>query len=609
MGAWNLCSTPLAAARALSYRGTDMRTQGAGNPPPSSFDSVILAAVVAECQDLVGARVQRVIPAGPAGLAIVLRSRRGTRTLLVSAHPRWHRVHLARGVPHAGASSFVQMVRSRLEGAALRAVTAPPFERLITCAFETLEGPHDLVAELVGRTANLVLCSGGLVAGALRTGGGGARGPSLQRPYSPPQQTRPDPLGVTQRDLTAALAGEQDPAHGTAPTRADAEHGGERPAWRLLLDTVAGIGPALAWETCLRAGLHPERPFDPSDAPGVIRALRDLGQAVLLQQFSAVLYRNPDGLPVAYAAFPMRAYAALRPEPSSISAAVEAVTGRLAAYAHLEALRKGMASAVAQALKRVARAQEAVALDLRDAQGAAAIRQFGELILAYLPQIAPESVALDVPGFDGQMVRIPLDPARSGVENAQAYFKRYTKLASALRRLPARKADLEAERAFLMNVSNAVAQAETEDDLRAVEQDLAAAGRRQPKGGAARPRPASIGRTFELPGGYQARAGRSAGENDHLTFEVAGPGDLWLHARGMPGAHIIVTGGREPPEPVVAAAAGIAAYYSAGRSAGAVPVDVTRRRFVRRLRGGRPGQVQYTGERTLLVRPALPAPR
>lgn len=583
-----------------------MRNRGAGNPPPSSFDSVILAAVVAECQDLVGARVQRVIPAGPASLAIVLRSRRGIRTLLFSAHPMWHRVHLVRRPPHDGASPFVQMVRSRLEGATMRAVTAPPFERLVTCAFETLEGPHDLVAELVGRTANLVLCSGGLVAGALRTGGGGRRGASLQRVYSPPQRTRPDPLGVTEQDLTAALAREHDPAAGTAQARAGAEHRGERPVWRLLLDTVAGIGPALAWETCLRAGIYPERPFNPSDAPAMISALRDLGQAVLQQRFSPVLYRDPEGLPVAYAAFPMRAYAALRPEPSSISAAVEAVTGRLAAAAHLEALRKSMASAVAQALRRVARAQEAVAVDLRDAQSAEQARQFGELILAYLPQVTPESVALEVPGFDGQMVRIPLDPTRSGVENAQAYFKRHARLASALRRLPARKAELEAERAFLEGISNAIALAETEDDLRALEQDMPAAGRR-PGPSAARPRSASIGRTFELPGGYRARAGRSAVENDYLTFEVAGPDDLWLHARGMPGAHVIVTGGREAPEPVVAAAAGIAAYYSAGRGAGAVPVDVTRRRLVRRLRGGRPGQVQYSGERTLLVRPGLPS--
>jgi predicted ribosome quality control (RQC) complex YloA/Tae2 family protein len=72
---------------------------------------------------------------------------------------------------------------------------------------------------------------------------------------------------------------------------------------------------------------------------------------------------------------------------------------------------------------------------------------------------------------------------------------------------------------------------------------------------------------------------------------------------------VIVTGGsRTPPDAAIAAAAAIAAYYSAGRHAGKVAVDITRRKHVRKVRGGRPGQVTYTNERTLTVTPAVPVP-
>ncbi|MGH2405665.1 MAG: NFACT family protein, partial [bacterium] len=242
------------------------------------------------------------------------------------------------------------------------------------------------------------------------------------------------------------------------------------------------------------------------------------------------------------------------------------------------------------------------------AEDAGRLREHGELILAYLNRIGSGAQTVEVPGFDGSPITIPLDPSRSAVQNAQAYFRRYGRAAAARRRLPQRQAELESERAFLETVATAIAQADGADDLWEAEQDLIAAGLRRRRDRTIRPGAVSAGRTFELAGGDRVRVGRSAQENDHLTFEVARPDDLWLHARGMPGAHVILSGAsRAPAEAAIEAAAQIAAHYSAGRDAGKVPVDVTHRRFVRRVRGGRPGQVLYTNERTVTVAPGLPA--
>ncbi|MDR7483823.1 MAG: NFACT family protein [Armatimonadota bacterium] len=557
--------------------------------PPASFDSVILAAVAAECQDLAGARVQRIVQVGPETLALVLRRSGPPRTLLISAHPQWCRMHLTTEAAPTGPGPFAQMLRSRLEGAALRAIEAAPFERLATCTFDALEGPQDLIAELMGRQANLILTSGGVIVGVLKPAGPGRTRDLLpQRPYARPPQPKPDPRTVLVDHLLAA-----------APA--------DRPAWRILLQAVAGIGPAMAHEACLRAGVDPAASLDRAAATRVVEVLRAIAEDVLARRFSPRLYQDPDGRPVAYAAFPMHAYAGCREHPASMSTAVEAVTALAEAAWRLDSARRALAAAVAQALGRVRRALEAVEADLREAEAAEHLRQYGELLLAYLPQVAPGATSVDVPGFDGRPTRIPLDPARSGVENAQAYFKRYARAAATRRRLPTRRAALEGERAFLEGLATAIAQAETEDDLWEVEQDLIAAGLWQRTRAGARAHPVSVGRVFAIDG-YRVQVGRSARENDHLTFEVAKPDDLWLHARGMPGAHVILTGGgREPPDAVVEAAARIAAHYSAGRASGKVPVDVTRRRHVRRLRGGRPGQVTYTNERTLVVAPGLPA--
>jgi predicted ribosome quality control (RQC) complex YloA/Tae2 family protein len=104
--------------------------------------------------------------------------------------------------------------------------------------------------------------------------------------------------------------------------------------------------------------------------------------------------------------------------------------------------------------------------------------------------------------------------------------------------------------------------------------------------------------------GMEILVGRSAAQNDLVTFALAAGDDIWLHAREIPGAHVIIKSGGRPPAPAtLRQAAELAATYSQGRGATAVPVDYTQVRHVRRIKGGKRGLVHYSGETTLNVRP------
>jgi predicted ribosome quality control (RQC) complex YloA/Tae2 family protein len=106
-------------------------------------------------------------------------------------------------------------------------------------------------------------------------------------------------------------------------------------------------------------------------------------------------------------------------------------------------------------------------------------------------------------------------------------------------------------------------------------------------------------------GSHVVWVGRNARQNDAVTFDKGAPTDLWLHARGIPGAHVIIkSGAGEVPEDVIRRAAEIAAYYSGARSETRVLVDVTRRKYVRKIKGGKPGMVTYRNESPVEVRPA-----
>ncbi|HYI16891.1 MAG TPA: NFACT RNA binding domain-containing protein, partial [Thermomicrobiales bacterium] len=134
--------------------------------------------------------------------------------------------------------------------------------------------------------------------------------------------------------------------------------------------------------------------------------------------------------------------------------------------------------------------------------------------------------------------------------------------------------------------------------------DTARGGARASRPKGARPsKQARRPRTYRTIHGDTLYIGRTGQQNDEVTFTIANPDDLWLHVRNMPGAHVILRANDRLSEDTIERAASLAAWYSDGRNNTAVPVDVTERRHVRKIKGAGPGMVTYRNERTLNVRP------
>lgn len=114
---------------------------------------------------------------------------------------------------------------------------------------------------------------------------------------------------------------------------------------------------------------------------------------------------------------------------------------------------------------------------------------------------------------------------------------------------------------------------------------------------------------YGLPGGFEALAGKTDADNDLLSLTVAKANDLWFHLHGQPGSHVILRhpDGTPPGADAIKAAAAIAAWHSKARNAGTVSVCYTEARHVGKPRGAKPGSVTITREKSVKVRPALPA--
>ncbi|HEX2076579.1 MAG TPA: NFACT RNA binding domain-containing protein, partial [Longimicrobium sp.] len=228
-------------------------------------------------------------------------------------------------------------------------------------------------------------------------------------------------------------------------------------------------------------------------------------------------------------------------------------------------------------------------------------RAHADLLLAHLDWAQPGDAFVVLPDFDGGEVEVALDPRLRPHENAERLYDQARRLARAEARLPGllEAAAQEAER-----WSGAVAALERGE----VPEWLEAALRRpdtRERRAAPQPGERLPYRLYRTSGGLEVRVGRSSKDNDRLTFGHAAHADVWLHARSVPGSHVVLrwTDEGAPPARDLEEAAVLAAYHSKARTSGTVAVDWTRRKYVRKPRGAPPGRVTISHARTIFVEP------
>ena len=200
-------------------------------------------------------------------------------------------------------------------------------------------------------------------------------------------------------------------------------------------------------------------------------------------------------------------------------------------------------------------------------------------------------------------IAVPLDEKLSPAQNAQRYYKLYQKARSA-RTLAAEQIEKTGEElSYLEGQMDNLGKCEAEPELFELRVELEQTGyvnanrnRRQIK-----QLPPSQPMKFTSPAGHAILVGKNNLQNDKLTF-TAEPDEIWLHAKDMPGSHVIIAGDA-PDEATILMAARLAAKYSRGGTGSNIPVDYTQRKYVKKPSGAKPGFVIYTHQKTLYVNP------
>ncbi len=294
---------------------------------------------------------------------------------------------------------------------------------------------------------------------------------------------------------------------------------------------------------------------------------------------------------------------------AAVSTAIWAAYQKERAQRRAQQAQQQIRRRLSQTLKNARRRLAAMQTELDEAAHAEEYKRKGHALWANIGQLSGRPAQVELADlFDsegGSTLRIDLDVNRSLAENAASYLKAAQKYERRQQVLPQRLAALRRQCDQYEHWIGAV-EAGTWEANDALQNWLESKVTRADK--AARKKPQAHPRRYRTSTGWSVWAGRNNKENDVLTHKMAAQNDLWFHARGYAGSHVVLRseGRKEAPnKQTIAEAAAVAAYWSKGKTAKKVSVAYTLVKHVTKPRGGAPGQALLRREKTIIVEPAL----
>ena len=235
----------------------------------------------------------------------------------------------------------------------------------------------------------------------------------------------------------------------------------------------------------------------------------------------------------------------------------------------------------------------------------------GNLLLANISRIPKGTTSVDLPNIFSnadEIIHIKLNPAKSVQENARKYFEKYKDIEQKKLNLSVRRDTLDGEYLYWQNLAAKFEQTSSLTQLDKIKKELIERGSLQDSESAG-VRKETVNNSFHrllLGKKWEVYIGKNARNNELLTFKFAHKFDLWFHAQGVTGSHVVLHLGAKdslPPPEIMEQTASVAAYFSSAKHSQLVPVNYTQVRYVRKIRNKPAGTVQISNEKTLFVRP------
>lgn len=555
-----------------------------------SFDGVFTHAMINELREtLLSGRISKIHQPYENEVVLVIRSRGKNQRLLLSAHPSYARIQITQ-IDYQNPDTppnFVMMLRKHLDGAILESIEQIENDRVIHFHFTKRDELGDLqniilIVELMGRHSTIILANkeSGKILDAIKHIG------SSQNTYrsllpgvdyiAPPEQNHLNPFSqekekvfhrLSQMDLTPKGIQQQFQGIGFDTAQELVARLTERPNEKMLV-----------WQEFFTA-------IDTQLSPSLYEVAEK-------EYFTPINYRFFDSNTQQKKMYP------------TLSALLDAFYQEKAEKDRAKQQGGELIRKIENELKRNRNKLKKREQTLKDSENAEDYRRDGELLTTFMAQVPRGANEVTLPNYyeEDRPITIKLDPALTPNQNAQKYFHRYQKLKNAVKLIGKQIEEAKNEIDYLESVLSQLEIAGPMD-IEVIKEELTAEGYLKKKSSKKqkRKKPSQPDQYLSTDGTL-ILVGKNNLQNDQLSLKTAKKTDYWLHAKNIPGSHVIIKSD-QPSDETITEAAELAAYFSKYRHSAQVPVDLVQVKHLRKPNGAKPGYVIYENQKTIIVTP------
>ncbi|MET7026351.1 NFACT RNA binding domain-containing protein [Ligilactobacillus salivarius] len=548
-----------------------------------TFDGLFTHAMIHELnQTLQNGRVTKISQPYPNEVILTIRANRTNYPVLLSANPRYARFQITQ-IPYtnpAVPTNFTMMLRKYLEGAKLLEIKQLDNDRVVYFEFLTRNELGDklpllLSAEIMGRYSNVILInqSTNKIIDTIKHVGMDQNRYRTLLPGAtyrqPPTQNKENPFEQDSNTFEELIQ--------------------KYPNREVLADNLLKQYQGISKDNALALAdkLHSSNNF--------------------VQAFNDFLAMTEDPIPTMNG----NNFSIFADNPNDKK--FTTLSEMLDVFYHTKANRDRVQQqggqllhVIRKNLQRNKKKLKKLSNELKATENADEYRIKGEVLTTYLYQIKRGMTKITLPNFydNNKEITISLSNQLSPSQNAQKYFKKYQKLKNAVTFVNEQIELTKKEVAYLEEIQTQIELA-TPADLNDIKTELQQEGyikKKQQKSKHSSRVKINKPESFIASDGTEILVGKNNLQNEKLTLHTAKKADIWLHAKNIPGSHVIIKS-NNPSDETLFEAAMLAAYFSKFRSSANVPIDYVQVKNIRKPNGSKPGFVIYEGQKTLTVTP------
>ena len=569
-----------------------------------AFDGITISALVAEFNDkLLNGRLYKIAQTESDELLLTIKNGKNQYRLLISANASLPLIYLTDKNKPAPltAPNFCMLLRKHINNGRIISITQPGLERIVDFEIQHLDELGDiktkhLIIELMGKHSNIIFVNEGTILDSIKHVNSIMSSVRQVLPgkeyFIPHTSEKLNPLDVEKEVFFKTVFSKP------------------MPLSKAIYTSFTGISPTIAENICYEGKFDSSMPanvLEHGDQNIVWMYFYQLINKVKNCDFIPTTYEK-NGKPEEYGVTILSTYSDCTTTSfESISTLLETYYSKKNLYTRMRQKSVDLRKIVTNALERDNKKYNIQLKQLKDTEKKDKFKEYGDLLTTYGYSIKEGSKEFEtVNYYNGETVKITLDPTISPIENAKKYFNKYSKLKRTSEALETIIVETKNSIDYLESINVAIDMATTEDDLKAINEELVQTGFIKKKHTNKKAKNNSKPLHFISSDGFDIYVGKNNIQNEHLTFKVATGNDWWFHSKSFPGSHVIVKcNNQELPDNTFEEAARLAAFYSKGSNQDKVEIDYIQKKHVKKVAGAMPGFVIYHTNYSMIAEPNI----